>query len=57
MAKKTNETPADPEKMGLYLPRSIARDLRIAAATQEKGISELAAEILAEALPRILAKR
>ncbi|MGD0839000.1 MAG: hypothetical protein ABSB49_20385 [Polyangia bacterium] len=44
-------------RQALILPKTLTRDLRIAAAMQEKGISEIAAEFLADGVARVLAKR
>jgi len=41
------------EKIGLHLPKHITHALRVAAATHEKGISDLAAELLDEGLVRL----
>jgi hypothetical protein len=44
-------------RQALILPKTLTRDLRIAAAMQEEGISEIAAEFLADGVARVLAKR
>jgi hypothetical protein len=56
MAKKAGK-PENLEKIGLLLPKEVTHELRIAAAMQDKGISELATELLADGLARIVPKR
>jgi plasmid stability protein len=59
MATKEPKKPKKPEleKIGLYLPKHITHALRVAAATHEKGISDLAAELLDEGLGRLAEAR
>jgi hypothetical protein len=59
--KKTPEKAKDDdeklEKVGLYMHAKVAHELRVAAVTRKKKISELAEELIVEGLARLTEKR
>ena len=58
--KKTPEKAKDDEKLekvGLYMSANVAHELRVAAVTRKKKISELAEELIVEGLARLAEKR
>ena len=58
--KKTSEKAKDDEKLekvGLYMSANVAHELRVAAVTRKKKISELAEELIVEGLARLTEKR
>jgi hypothetical protein len=57
--KKTPEKAKDDEKLekvGLYMSAKVAHELRVAAVTRKKKISELAEELIVEGLARLTEK-
>lgn len=55
--KKTPEKAKDLEKVGLYMSAKVAHELRVAAVTRKKKISELAEELIVDGLSRLAEKR